>query len=175
LSRIFQYKQELIMKRTYIAAAVLACAATPLMAADYYYYYPAAGTAVVQPAGSTVYYNDAATISVVQQRLLAAGYSVPVDGYMDSRTIDALRHFQQTRGFAVTGAIDQPTIAALGLQRGAVMSGSVGGAPVIVSSGQPVIIRSDVGEPPRNYDGTIGDNHGGLGFDRSRQQWGANY
>lgn len=169
------------MKRTLIAAAAIAAgaAAAPLMAADYYYY-PAGSTIVTQQGYAVNYYHDQATIGVVQQRLLAAGYNVPVNGILDARTIDALKHFQQVHGFAITGSIDQPTMAALGISVGG--SGSVGSAPVIVAApvvASPVLIavpaRSHVDDLPRNYDGSIGNNHGGLGFDGAAKNWAANY
>jgi hypothetical protein len=137
---VFRYREDSIMKPKYIAVALLACAATPqLMAADYYdYHHYPAGTTVVRNSGATHYFHDQATISVIQQRLLGFGYSVPVDGVFDAYTVDAVKHFQQVHGFAATGAIDQPTMAALGLHRR--MSGSVGGAPIVLSSGAPIVI-----------------------------------
>lgn len=177
------------MKRTYIAAALLATAAVPAaMAADYYYVYPSgtypAGATVVAapvPAAPVVYYSDATTISLVQQRLLQAGYSnVSVNGVLDSRTSAALRDLQHRHDFAVTGSIDQQTLVALGLGGG---SGSVGGVPVIITaptpivSATPIIISApkEVESMPRNYEGSPGNNLGSLGTNRVDAQWSANY
>ena len=166
------------MKRTYLAAAVMACAAAPAMAADYYYY--PAGTTVVAPVAVPVvhYYQDPGTISFVQQRLLTSGYNhVSVNGVLDSATIEALRDFQHRHGFSATGSIDQRTIAALG--GGRTMSGSAGSVPVVLTTPAPAVIvsqpRSDVEAMPRNYEGSPGNNLGSLGTNREGARWSANY
>jgi putative peptidoglycan binding protein len=44
-----------------------------------------------------------------QQHLWAAGYRLPLDGVFGVATRDAIRDFQQERGLAVNGALDDPT------------------------------------------------------------------
>ena len=102
------------MKRAYIAAALLTCAAAPATAEDYHYYYaPTAGVTVVAPAAYV--HQDPETVLAVQYRLLARGYTVPIDGVYDYYTAAALKTFQHLQGFAPTGIIDQPTLTVLGI------------------------------------------------------------
>ena len=103
------------MKRTFIGAVLLTCAAAPAMAADYYYYYFPTPTATAGAAAGYIY-EDPNTILAVQQRLLARGYTVPIDGVLDYYTADALKAFQDLQGFPPTGVIDQPTLTVLGIK-----------------------------------------------------------
>jgi peptidoglycan hydrolase-like protein with peptidoglycan-binding domain len=172
------------MKRTYIAAALLACAAAPAIAAEYYYY-PASGTTVVTPAPTAavtpapaapvqyIHQDQASIVSVVQTRLRAEGYSVPVNGVFDSYTSDALKDFQRRHGLAATGAIDHSTMASMGISSSTPVA--VASVPVYVATSRPVIITSKPDSLPRNYEGSISDNLGGLGFDRSNVRWAENY
>lgn len=64
-------------------------------------------------------------IKWLQSRLTAHGYQVGVDGDWGRLSIEALRKFQTTRGLAVTGVADNPTVAAL-------KTSTDGGRPVAV-------------------------------------------
>ena len=86
------------------------------------YWFPAWGYA---PAVSYVYdgpiygYNglspDQVTVNV-QQTLAAAGYyDGPIDGELGPMTREAIANYQADNGLAVTSAIDEPTLAAMGL------------------------------------------------------------
>lgn len=86
------------------------------------YWYPAVGydPGYVYPYYGPIYsYNNLApdeVIASVQSRLDGAGYDAgPVDGSLGPLTREALAAFQYDQGLAVTSAIDQPTLAALGL------------------------------------------------------------
>lgn len=96
--------------------------------AGYYFFdtgwwYPAFGydsTADVYPYEGPIYAFGEMTpdqeVAVVQQRLEADGYySGSVTGVLDSTTQAAIAKFQAEDGLLPTGAIDQPTIEALGL------------------------------------------------------------
>ena len=86
------------------------------------YWFPAWGYA---PSVSYVYdgpiygYNglspDQVTVNV-QQTLAAAGYyDGPIDGELGPMTREAIANYQADNGLAVTSAIDEPTLAAMGL------------------------------------------------------------
>lgn len=66
----------------------------------------------------------------IQQRLLSWGYySGDVDGIYGSRTVAAVKKFQQKNGLTVDGVAGKATLAALGLPTGeAAASSSSGGA-----------------------------------------------
>ena len=152
------------MKRTYIAAALIAGGiAAPATAADYYI---VSGDRVPVGSYQVVQINDQATVSLVQQRLNQAGYNVRSDGIMDAHTREALAHFQQANGYAATGLIDAPTLSALGLNRSAPMGGSGS-----VGSSTTVIYPATGPSAPRNYEGSIGDGVGHNGFEPARIYW----
>lgn len=46
-------------------------------------------------------------ITLIQEKLNEFGYRVPVTGYMTSRTVEAIRRYQQDAGMPVTGRADQ--------------------------------------------------------------------
>lgn len=64
-------------------------------------------------------YNDLPPgdiVSDTQQALAQQGYyRGPIDGVLGPMTRRAIRHFQSDHGLAVTSAIDEPTLATLGL------------------------------------------------------------
>jgi len=100
------------MKRKFLAAALFACAVAPAIAEDLYYA-PAASVTVGMRQGYV--HQEPATIQAVQYRLLARGYTVPIDGVFDQYTAEALKHFQNLQGFVPSGVIDQPTLTVLGI------------------------------------------------------------
>jgi peptidoglycan hydrolase-like protein with peptidoglycan-binding domain len=52
----------------------------------------------------------------VQRALAARGYYYgPIDGILGPRTRGAIERYQANRGLVVTAAIDEPTLASLGL------------------------------------------------------------
>jgi Putative peptidoglycan binding domain len=86
------------------------------------YWFPAWGYA---PYVSYVYdgpiyaYNglspDQVTVNV-QEQLAAAGYYVgPIDGILGPMTREAIANYQADNGLAITSAIDEPTLATMGL------------------------------------------------------------
>lgn len=87
------------------------------------WWYPAFGydlTADVYPYEGPIYaFGDMKPdqeIVAIQQRLQADGYySGSITGVLDSTTQAAIAKFQAADGLLSTGAIDQPTIEALGL------------------------------------------------------------
>ena len=59
---------------------------------------------------------SASVIKQAQQKLSAAGHDAgPADGIMGAKTTQALKDFQQAKGFEATGQLDQRTLAELGL------------------------------------------------------------
>jgi len=86
------------------------------------YWFPAWGYA---PGVSYVYdgpiyaYNgltpDQVTVDVQQQLASAGYYDGPIDGILGPMTREAIAAFQADNGLAVTSAIDEPTLATLGL------------------------------------------------------------
>jgi Putative peptidoglycan binding domain len=86
------------------------------------YWYPAWGFA---PSVSYVYdgpvygYNGLSPEQVtinVQQQLAAAGYyDGPIDGELGPMTREAIANYQADNGLVVTSAIDEPTLATMGL------------------------------------------------------------
>jgi hypothetical protein len=86
------------------------------------YWYPAWGYAsgAYYPYDGPVYgYNDLTPDQVVvnvQAQLQRGGYySGPVDGVLGPVTRQAIAAFQADHGLAITSAVDQPTLASLGL------------------------------------------------------------
>ena len=86
------------------------------------YWYPAWGYASggYYPYDGPIYgYNDLTPDQVVvnvQAQLQRDGYySGPVDGVLGPMTRQAIATFQADRGLAITSAVDQPTLASLGL------------------------------------------------------------
>lgn len=72
---------------------------------------PAAG-----PSPKATVEIDTATIARAQARLNALGFQAgTADGIAGNRTRQAIRQFQQSKGLPVTGVLDGPTLAALGL------------------------------------------------------------
>jgi len=52
----------------------------------------------------------------VQEQLAAAGYyDGPIDGILGPMTREAIAGYQADNGLAVTSAIDEPTLATMGL------------------------------------------------------------
>ena len=71
---------------------------------------PAAATPKAAPTAN-------ARVRAAQQALMARGHNPgPIDGMMGPRTQQAIRAFQAQRGMAQTGALDNATVAALGIQ-----------------------------------------------------------
>src|SRR5438552_304116 len=86
------------------------------------YWYPAWGYAsgAYYPYDGPIYgYNDLAPNQVivdVQARLQRDGYySGPIDGVLGPMTRQAIAAFQADHGLAITSAVDEPTLASLGL------------------------------------------------------------
>jgi len=86
------------------------------------YWFPAWGYA---PSVSYVYdgpvygYNglspDQVTVNVQQQLEAAGYYDGPIDGELGPMTREAIANYQADNGLAVTSAIDEPTLATMGL------------------------------------------------------------
>ena len=86
------------------------------------YWFPAWGYA---PYVSYVYdgpiygYNglspDQVTVSVQEQLAAAGYYDGPIDGILGPMTREAIAAYQADNGLAITSAIDEPTLATLGL------------------------------------------------------------
>jgi hypothetical protein len=86
------------------------------------YWFPAWGYA---PSVSYVYdgpiyaYNgwtpDRVTVDVQEQLARAGYYDGPIDGVLGPMTREAIAAFQADNGLAITSAIDEPTLATLGL------------------------------------------------------------
>ena len=86
------------------------------------YWFPAWGYA---PSVSYVYdgpiyaYNglspDQVTVNVQEQLARAGYYDGPIDGVLGPMTREAIAAFQADNGLAVTSAIDEPTLATLGI------------------------------------------------------------
>ena len=86
------------------------------------YWFPAWGYA---PSVSYVYdgpiyaYNGLSPYQVtvnVQEQLAAAGYyDGPIDGVLGPMTREAIANYQADNGLAITSAIDEPTLATMGL------------------------------------------------------------
>jgi len=86
------------------------------------YWFPAWGYA---PSVSYVYdgpiysYNglspDQVTVNVQQQLAAAGYYNGPIDGELGPMTREAIANYQADNGLAVTSAIDEPTLATMGL------------------------------------------------------------
>jgi hypothetical protein len=86
------------------------------------YWFPAWGYA---PSVSFVFdgpiygYNglspDQVTINVQQQLAAAGYYEGPIDGELGPMTREAIANYQADNGLAVTSAIDEPTLATMGL------------------------------------------------------------
>ena len=99
---------------------------TFVFGAPYYwnagYWFPAWGYA---PSVSYVYdgpiyaYNglspDQVTVNVQEQLARAGYYDGPIDGLLGSMTREAIAAYQADNGLAITSAIDEPTLATLGL------------------------------------------------------------
>ena len=86
------------------------------------YWFPAWGYA---PSVSYVYdgpiygYNglspDQVTVNVQQQLAAAGYYDGPIDGVLGPMTREAIAAYQADNGLAITSAIDEPTLATMGL------------------------------------------------------------
>lgn len=73
-------------------------------------------SAASTPAVSSRY--DPALVRSVQQALNNRGYNAgAVDGQWGPATEDAVRRFQQVAGLPVSGELERPTLAALGVDR----------------------------------------------------------
>jgi len=69
-----------------------------------------------EPAPTAAPEINATTIARAQARLNALGYQAgTADGIAGNRTRQAIRQFQQSKGLAITGALDGPTLTALGI------------------------------------------------------------
>jgi hypothetical protein len=104
------------------------CSRIVLIAGGWYfwragYWYPAWGYDSLNsyyPYDGPIYaYNDLApdqVIANVQAALQALGYyEGPINGLLDSATQTAIANYQKDHGLYVTLAIDEPTLAALGM------------------------------------------------------------
>jgi hypothetical protein len=58
---------------------------------------------------------DRVTVDVQEQLARAGYYDGPIDGVLGPMTLEAIAAFQADNGLAVTSAIDEPTLATLGL------------------------------------------------------------
>jgi len=58
---------------------------------------------------------DQVTVNVQQQLASAGYYDGPIDGVLGSMTREAIAAYQADNGLAVTSAIDEPTLATMGL------------------------------------------------------------
>jgi len=58
---------------------------------------------------------DQVTVNVQQQLAAAGYYDGPIDGVLGSMTREAIANYQADNGLAVTSAIDEPTLATVGL------------------------------------------------------------
>jgi hypothetical protein len=58
---------------------------------------------------------DQVTVNVQQQLASAGYYDGPIDGVLGSMTREAIAAYQANNGLAVTSAIDEPTLATMGL------------------------------------------------------------
>jgi len=86
------------------------------------YWFPAWGYA---PSVSYVYdgpiygYNglspDQVTVNVQEQLAAAGYYDGPIDGILGPMTREAIANYQADNGLAITSAIDEPTLATMGL------------------------------------------------------------
>ena len=86
------------------------------------YWYPAWGyhSEAVYPYDVPIYaYNDLApdqAVANVQAALQELGYyHGPINGYLDSATGTAIANYQRDHGLYATSAIDEPTLASLGM------------------------------------------------------------
>jgi peptidoglycan hydrolase-like protein with peptidoglycan-binding domain len=60
--------------------------------------------------------TQSSSVKTVQSALNKEGYTVAVDGKMGKQTKTALKQFQKAKGLKVTGKIDSPTKAKLGIK-----------------------------------------------------------
>src|SRR5437763_7258218 len=58
---------------------------------------------------------DQVTVNVQQQLAAAGYYDGPIDGVLGTMTREAIANYQADNGLAVTSAIDEPTLATMGL------------------------------------------------------------
>lgn len=86
------------------------------------YWFPAWGyhpEALYVYDGPIYAYNDLApdqVVANVQATLHELGYyHGPINGYLDSATREAIANYQRERGLYTTSAIDEPTLASLGM------------------------------------------------------------
>jgi hypothetical protein len=86
------------------------------------YWYPAWGYAPrsYYPYDGPIYgYNglspDQVTVNVQEQLARAGYYDGPIDGMLGPMTREAIAAYQADNGLAITSAIDEPTLATLGL------------------------------------------------------------
>jgi peptidoglycan hydrolase-like protein with peptidoglycan-binding domain len=105
--------------------------------------------AVLDTSASMQSHAKSLTIKQAQQKLSAAGYDAgPADGIMGAKTKQAVKDFQQAKGFEATGQLDQRTLTALGASGG--VGGTPGSAPE-ASVGAPAEQRSSGSEPKKGY------------------------
>ena len=85
--------------------------------------------------------DSGATVADVQEALLAAGVTGVgfADGVYGEQTTEAVAEFQRSRGFTVTGAVEEPTAIALGVH----------GAPHPVAAPAPAPAQPVVSEAPQ--------------------------
>ena len=86
------------------------------------YWFPAWGYApyVTYVYDGPIYaYNglspDQVTVNVQEQLARAGYYDGPIDGILGPMTREAIAAYQADNGLAITSAIDEPTLATLGL------------------------------------------------------------
>ena len=61
---------------------------------------------------------EASVVRPAQERLMSEGFDPgPVDGVLSWETRQALKDFQELRRLQLTGRLDPPTLAALGISR----------------------------------------------------------
>lgn len=176
------------MKRTYIAAALLACtAASPLWAADNRVT-SGTDTRVTNPGdtrttransdnramsgdlagdpssgsfSASQYQGNADNVRMLQERLRAKGYTVDVDGKWSPRTQAALQQYQRSQGYTnTTGTVDQQSLIGLGIvQPGASARGSVGAS---INATSPAPAGTSITNPASGHAGT-GSSMGATG------------
>lgn len=97
--------------------------------------------------------NKGDAVVTLQKALVAAGFAVKggVDGMFGSGTTTTISAFQEKRGIAVSGVLDQATAAALGLIAPATPAPAVTNASVSVSKGMITVlpVRGNKGDNVR--------------------------
>ncbi|HEY0077042.1 MAG TPA: YCF48-related protein [Pyrinomonadaceae bacterium] len=109
----------------------------------------ASATSATQTTNAASSTSNVETVKRAQEALNVAGYDVGTpDGVAGTRTVAALRKFQTDKRIPVSGKLDEPTLAALGLAGG--MQTSASGAAAIQTA--PVFLSDTVNALARLYD-----------------------